>query len=175
VSRTAASRRKKKKSRGRILPAILVSLAAGSLITIALVYSPAWFKVESIPVVVESVFHFNDSAAAPDTIRIQVRNGAGVSDLARWAQNFLETRDGDVTFYAPGPPLNAEEMDYAVTVVISHDTSFAAARAVADVIGVGDSSIVMLLPPPGHAAPVDVTVILGRDRNDPSDFIPYRD
>ncbi len=82
---------------------------------------------------------------------------------------------GDVTFYAPGPPLNAEDMDYGVTVIISHDTSFSAALEIADVIGLGDSSIVMMLPPPGEAAHVDVTIILGRDRNDPSVFIPYRD
>ncbi len=158
-----------------MLPVVLVSLAAGFLITLALVYSPAWFQTENIPDSLVSVFQFSDSAPPPDTIRIQVRNGAGVSDLAGRAQSFLETRGGDVTFYAPGPPLNAEDMDYSITVILSHDTSFAAAREVADVIGVGDSSIVMMLPPPGQIAPVDVTIILGRDRDDPSDFIPYRD
>ncbi len=170
AKRLSTHRRKRK-----ILPVVLVSLAAGCLITLAVVYSPSWFHTYSVPVALESVFRFNDSVPPPDTVLIQVRNGAGVADLARWAQNFLETRGGDVIFYAPGPPLNAGEMDYAVTVVVSHDTSFAAARAVAEVVGVGDSSIVMMLPAPGQISPVDVTIILGRDRNDPSDFIPYRD
>ena len=171
MKKRSPRRRKKKK----ILPVVLVSLAAGCLITLAVVYSPSWFQTERVPAALGSVFHFNDSTPAPDTILIQVRNGAGVSELARWAQDFLETRGGDVIFYAPGPPLNAEEMDYAVTVIISHDTSFAAARAVAEVIGVGDSSIVMMLPAPGQTSPVDVTVILGRDRDDTSDFLPYKD
>ncbi len=169
------STRRKRSNKRKVLPVVLVSLAAGCLITLALVYSPAWFESESLPDSLVSVFQFGDSAPPPDTILIQVRNGAGVSDLAGRAQSFLETRGGDVTFYAPGPPLNAEDMDYSITVILSHDTSFSAAREVADVIGVGDSSIVMMLPPPGQIAPVDVTIILGRDRNDPSDFIPYRD
>ncbi len=167
--------RRKKKSKRKTFSVVLVSLAAGCLITLAVVYSPSWFQTKSLPVAIGSVFHFSDSTAAPDTILIEVMNGTGVSDLARWAQNFLETRAGDVTFYAPGPPLNAGDMDYALTIIVSHDTSFAAARAVAEVVGVGDSSIVMMLPPPGHVSPVDVTIILGRDRDDPSDFIPYRD
>ncbi|MCK5841817.1 MAG: LytR C-terminal domain-containing protein [Candidatus Sabulitectum sp.] len=169
-----ASTRRRKKSR-RTLPIVLISLAAGCLITLAVVYSPSWFQTDNIPASVASVFQFNDSTPPPDTIRIEVWNGAGVSDLAGRAQSFLETRGGDVTFYAPGPPLNAEEMNYSVTVILSHDTSFSAAREVADVMGIGDSSIVMILPLPGQTAPVDVTIILGRDRDDPSFFIPYRD
>jgi hypothetical protein len=121
------------------------------------------------------VFSIADSTPPPDTILIAVRNGAGVSDLAMRAQNFLETRTGDVVFFAPGPPQNASEMDYAVTVILSHDTSFAAALKVAEVLEIGDSSVVMLLPSPGEFPVVDVTIILGRDRNDPSFFIPYRD
>lgn len=171
-----STRRKRKKRKSRkILPVVLISLAAGCLITLAVVYSPTWFQAEHIPSSVVSVFQFSDSTPPPDTIRIEVWNGAGISDLAGGAQSFFETRGGDVTFYAPGPPLNAEEMDYSVSVIISHDTSFAAAREVADVIGIGDSSIVMMLPQPGQTAHVDVTVILGRDRDDPSFFIPYRD
>ena len=169
-----AHRRKKKKST-RVLPAVLISVAAGCLMTLAVVYSPSWFQTKQAALSLVSVFQFSDSTAPPDTIRIEVRNGAGVPDLAGRAQSFLETRGGDVTFYAPGPPLNAVEMDYSVTVIISHDTSFSAAREVASVIGVGDSSIVMMLPLAGEVAPVDVTIILGRDRDDPSDFIPYRD
>ncbi len=170
----ASNRRKKKKSR-RVLPAVLVSLAAGCLITLAVVYSPSRFQAEQTLLPLVPAFQLNDSIPPPDTIRIEVRNGAGVSDLAMRAQNFFETRRGDVTFYAPGPPLNAEEMDYSITVIISHDTSFSAALEVAGVIGIGDSSVVMMLPLPGQTAPVDVTIILGRDRDDPSDFIPYRD
>jgi len=170
----ASTRRKKKKSR-RVLPAALVSLAAGCLITLAVVYSPSWFQTEHALLPLVPAFQFNDSTPPPDTIRIEVWNGAGVSDLAMRAQNFFETRRGDVTFYAPGPPLNAEDMDYSITVIISHDTSFSAAMEVAGVIDLGDSSIVMMLPPPGQTAPVDVTIILGRDRDDPSYFIPYRD
>ncbi|MCK5132650.1 MAG: LytR C-terminal domain-containing protein [Candidatus Sabulitectum sp.] len=170
----ASTRRKRKKSR-RVFPVVLISLAAGCLVTLAVVYSPSWFQADHVPLSLVSAFQFNDSTPPPDTIRIEVRNGAGVSDLAGRAQSFLETRGGDVTFYAPGPPLNAEEMDYSVTVIISHDTSFAAARKVAGIIGIGDSSVVMMLPPVGQTAPVDVTIILGRDRDDPSYFIPYRD
>jgi len=164
----------RRKTKRRVFPVVLVSLAAGCLITLALVYTPTWFQVEYIPPLF-AVFHLEDSTAPPDTVTIEVWNGAGVSDLAMRAQNFLETRGGTVTFYAPGPPLNAEDMDYGVTVIISHDTSFSAALEVADIIGLGDSSIVMMLPPAGEAARVDVTIILGRDRNDPSVFIPYRD
>lgn len=170
----ASTRHRKKKSR-KVLPIVFVSLAAGCLVTLAVVYSPSWFQTEHTPPSLVSAFQFSDSTLPPDTIRIQVRNGAGVPDLAGRAQSFFETRGGDVTFYAPGPPLNAEDMDYSITVIISHDTSFSAAREVAGVIGIGDSSIVMMLPQPGQIAPVDVTIILGRDRDDPSYFIPYRD
>ncbi|MCK5786854.1 MAG: LytR C-terminal domain-containing protein [Candidatus Sabulitectum sp.] len=176
MSKVSTRQKKKKNSKKKsVIPVILISLAAGCLITLSVIYSPSWFQTELIPIHLLSDFHLNDSTPPPDTIRIEVRNGTGVSDLAGRAQSFLETRGGDVTFYAPGPPLNAGDMDYAVTVIVSHDASFSAAIKVADVIGVGDSSIVMLLPPPGEIAPVDVTVILGRDRDDPSYFIPYRD
>ncbi len=171
--RKTSSKRKTKKTR-RVLPVVLISLAAGSLITLAVVYTPSWFQVEYVaPLSV--TFQFNDSTPPPDTVLIEVWNGAGVPDLAMRAQNFLETRGGEVTFYAPGPPLNAEGMNYGITIVVSHDTSFSAAMKVAEIIGVGDSSIVMMLPAPGQIAPVDVTIILGRDRDDPSVFIPYRD
>lgn len=156
-----------------MFPIVLVSLAAGSLITLAVVYSPSWYQTEHITLL--PVFHFNSFSTPPDTIFIEVRNGAGVSDLAMRAQTFLETRGGDVTFFAPGPPGNADGMDYSLTVILSHDTSFAAAREVAGVLGLGDTSVVMMLPPPGQISPVDVTVILGMDRNDPEYFIPYRD
>lgn len=168
-----AGRTVKRKKKRNLLPAILVSVAAGSLFTLAVLYSPEWIKEETAEIT--RVFHLSDSTPPPDTVLIEIRNGAGVSDLAMRAQNYLETRSGDVVFYAPGPPLNAEEMDYAVTVILSHDTSYAAAMRVADVLEVGDSSVVMLLPPDGQAPHVDVTVILGRDRDDPSNYIPYRD
>jgi len=168
-----AGRTAKRKKKRNMLPAILVSLAAGSLATLAVLYSPEWIKEEAVEIT--RVFHLSDSTPPPDTVLIEIRNGAGVSDLAMRAQNYLETRSGDVVFYAPGPPLNAEEMDYAVTVILSHDTSYAAAMRVADVLEVGDSSVVMLLPPDGQVSHVDVTVILGRDRDDPSNYIPYRD
>lgn len=162
-----------KKASKKLLPAILLSLAVGCLGTLALVYSPDWIQRETVHIT--RVFSIADSTPPPDTILIAVRNGAGVSDLAMRAQNYLETRTGDVIFFAPGPPQNAPEMDYAVTVILSHDTSFSAALKVAEVLEIGDSSVVMLLPPPGRLPVVDVTIILGRDRNDPSFFIPYRD
>lgn len=170
AGRTA--KRKKKKKRN-LLSVILISLAAGSLATLAALYSPEWIIEEASELT--GVFHLSASAPLPDTVLIEVRNGAGVSDLAMRAQNYLETRSGDVVFYAPGPPENADEMDYAVTVILSHDTSYSAAMRVAEVLEVGDSSVVMLLPPDGQLPHVDVTVILGRDRDDPSNYIPYRD
>lgn len=166
-----AAKRKKKKS--RVLPVVLLSLAVGSLATLAAVYSPAWIKTEAEQVV--ELFQINDSTPPPDTIYIQVRNGVGVDDLAAKAQNFLETRTGDVVFYAPGPPADAARRDYELTVIMSHVRSFAAAEKVADVMELGDSSVVMLLPETGIYSDIDVTIILGRDRDDPSFYIPYRD
>lgn len=161
------------KKKGRILPVILLSLAVGSLATLAAVYSPDWIKAEAEQVV--EMFQINDSTPPPDTIYIQVRNGVGVDDLASKAQNFLETRTGDVVFYAPGPPADAFRRDYEQTIIISHDTSYAAAARVAEVMELGDSSVVMLLPENGTCFDIDVTIILGRDRDDPSFYIPYRD
>jgi len=162
-----------RKRKSKLFPVILLSLAAGCLATLAVVYSPSWIQEEALQIT--RAFTIAVSQPPPDTILIEVRNGAGVSDLAMRAQNYLETRTGDVTFYAPGPPVNAPEMDYEVTVILAHDTSYAAALRVAEVLELGDSSVVMLLPPPGVLPQVDVTIILGRDRNDPSFFIPYRD
>jgi hypothetical protein len=193
----SGSRRRNKKKKRNLFPIVLVSLAAGSLITLAAVYSPApdvvgaavagvegmitqaaiyspsWSKIEhfSLP----SLFNFNSPGAPSDTILIEVRNGAGVSNLAMEAQRYFETRTGDVTYIAPGQPVNASEMDYSTTVILSRDTSYRAAMEVAGVLGLGDTSVVMLLPPPGQISPVDVTIILGRDRNASSYFIPYRD
>ncbi len=169
----ASTRRKKKKSK-KNLPVILISLAVGCLITLAVVYSPGWFQEEIDVSSLISNFQFSDSTAPPDTIYIEVWNGTGIADLAGRAQSFFETRSGQVTFYAPGPPINAEDMNYAETVIVSRDTSFSAAREVAEMIELGDSSIVMMLPSADVPARIDVTIILGRDRADPAYFIPYR-
>lgn len=166
----SAKRRRKKR---RILPAVLLSLAAGSLSTLAIVYSPDWIVTEAEQVV--EMFQINDSTPPPDTVYIRVMNGVGVDDLASKAQNFLETRTGEVVFYAPGPPADAGRRDYESTIIISHDTSYSAAERVAEVMELGDSSVVMLLPAAGTDSNIDVTVILGRDRDDPSFYIPYRD
>lgn len=167
----AASRRKRKRS---VLAPILLSAAAGSLVTLALIYTPevVGSEIADLP---SRVFRLESPAPAPDTVTIRVLNGAGVSDLASRAQTFLETRRGGVVLVAPEPPGNAERMNYAMTVVLAHDTCFSAALTVAGHLGLGDSSVVMLLPAQGEQAMVDVTVILGRDRNDPAFFIPYRD
>ncbi len=172
-----AKKRKKravKKKKKSVIPVALISLIAGSLITLSIIYKPSWIKPDNLPDIRE-VFQIVETAPPPDTITIEVWNGAGVSDLATRAQNFLETRNGDVMFYAPGPARNAGNMNYLTTIVISHDSSFAAAQKVAEVIGIGDSSIVMMLPALGQTSAVDVTVILGRDRDDSAYFIPYRD
>lgn len=168
-----AGRTKKSKKKRSVLPVIFLSLAVGSLSTLAVVYSPSWIQSEAEHVV--RIFQLADSTPLPDTVYIQVRNGVGVDDLAAKAQNYLETRTGDVVFYAPGPPSDAVRRDYETTIVISHDTSYAAAMRVADVMELGDSSVVMLLPAPGTESAIDVTIILGRDRDDPSFYIPYRD
>ncbi len=168
-----AGKASRKRKGRRVLPVVLLALAAGSLVVLAVVYSPEWVHEEGMEVI--RVFHIPDSTPPPDTVFIQVKNGAGVADLAMKAQNFLETRSGDVVFHAPGPPLNAPEMDYDITIILSHDTSYAAATRVAGALGLGDSSVVMLLPPDGAESLIDVTVILGRDRDDPACFIPYRD
>ncbi|PIE53046.1 hypothetical protein CSA37_03800 [Candidatus Fermentibacteria bacterium] len=173
MSRRRKGSGRKRRTEKKLWPVILISLAAGSLATLAILYSPERIVEEAVEMV--NVFHISDSTPPPDTILIEVRNGAGVSDLAMRAQNFLETRSGQAVFYAPGPPLNAMEMDYEVTMVISHHRSFSGAMLVAEALGVGDSSVVMLLPPPGVEPSVDVSVILGRDRDDPSNYIPYRD
>lgn len=168
-----AGKASRKRKKSRVLPVTLLFAAALSLVIMAMVYSPEWVREEGMEVV--RVFHIPDSTPPPDTVFIQVKNGAGVADLAMKAQNFLETRSGEVVFHAPGPPLNAPEMDYEVTIILSHDTSYAGAMSVAGVLGLGDSSVVMLLPPEGTESLIDVTVILGRDRDDPACFIPYRD
>lgn len=165
------SRRKKKR---RILPALLLSMAAGSLATLAMVYTPGGITREAEERVAV-LFHLNDSTPPPDTIFIRVLNGVGVPDLASRAQNFLETRTGDAVIYAPGPPADAARRDYATTVVLAHDTTYSAALVIAGYMELGDSSVVMLLPEPGILPEVDVTVILGRDRDDPSFYIPYRE
>lgn len=166
-------KRKPKEKKKRLLPAVLLSLAVGSLATFAAVYSPSEIRREAETVI--GSFAITDSTPPPDTILFRIQNGVGVNDLASRAQTFLETRTGDVVFYAPGPPQDAGRRNYELTVVLSHDTSFAAAKRVAEVLQLGDSSVVMLLPPPGFDPEVDVTVILGRDRDDPSFYIPYRD
>ncbi len=166
-------RKPKEKKKKRLLPAVLLSLAVGSLATLAVVYSPGEIRREAETVI--GVFTISETTPPPDTILFRVQNGVGVNDLASRAQTFLETRTGDVVFYAPGPPQDAGRRDYELTVVLSHDTSYAAALRVAEVLQLGDSSVVMLLPRPGFEPEVDVTVILGRDRDDPSFYIPYRD
>jgi len=163
----------RKRKKNRIFPVIMLSLAVGSLTTLAVVYSPEWIRSEAENVF--EIFQINDSTPPPDTVYIQVKNGVGVDDLAAKAQNFLETRTGDVVFYAPGPPSDAFRRDYAETIILSHRSSFAAAERVAEVMELGDSSIVMLLPEAGNDTDIDVTVILGRDRDDPAFYIPYRD
>ena len=156
-----------------MIPVVFLSVAAGSMATLALVYSPSWIRTEVEQVV--DVIHLTYSNPPPDTVYIQVKNGVGVADLASKAQNFLETRTGDVVFYAPGPPEDAERRDYETTIIMSRDTSYAAAMRVAEAMELGDSSVVMLLPKPGIVSDIDVMIILGRDRDDPSFYIPYRD
>jgi hypothetical protein len=98
----------------------------------------------------------------PDTVSVMILNGTSINGKGREVQRHLEGRSGPVFFIAPSSAMNADRLDYTETVIVSHVPDPAAAAAVAERLGVSDSSIVWCLPDQG-APEVDVTVYLGRD------------
>jgi hypothetical protein len=91
-----------------------------------------------------------------------VCNGSGIDGKGREIQRHLEGGGGGVFFVAPVSARDADRHDYRETVIVSHVPGTGAAAAVAERLGVPDSSIVWSLPSSG-APEVDVTVYIGRD------------
>jgi len=156
---TAASRRRTPRNNtGRVWQVVL-GILSGCAITLAIVYSPAAHSSpEPSPGIPQPVY----DGPSPDTVRVMVRNGTSINGKGREVQRHLEGRSGPVFFIAPSSAMNADRLDYTETVIVSHVAGPAAAAAVAQRLGVPDSSIVWCLPFQG-APEVDVTVYLGRD------------
>ena len=155
-----AARRKRTKNRGtgRVWQVVL-GILSGCAITLAIVYSPAeHLSPEATQGIPQPVY----DGPSPDTVRVMVYNGTSINGKGREVQRHLEGRSGPVFFIAPSSAMNADRLDYTETVIVSHIPGPAAAAAVAERLGVPDSSIVWCLPLQG-VPEVDVTVYLGRD------------
>ncbi|MFO7627803.1 MAG: LytR C-terminal domain-containing protein [Candidatus Fermentibacteraceae bacterium] len=155
-----AARRKRtaRNNTGRIWQVVL-GILSGCAITLAVVYNPVGHpSPETRPVIPQPVY----DVPSPDTVRVMVMNGTSINGKGREVQRHLEGRSGPVFFIAPSSAMNADRLDYTETVIVSHVPGPAAAAAVAERLGVPDSSIVWCLPLQG-APEVDVTVYLGRD------------
>lgn len=88
-----------------------------------------------------------------ERVRVEVLNGGGVDGLAREATGFLRDRGFDVVEVG-----NWVSFDEDSTFVVARTDDLAAARRVADAMGVGE---VRAEPDPNLFA--DVSVVLGRD------------
>jgi len=156
---TAARRRRTARNNtGRIWQVVL-GILSGCAITLALVYSPAAHPPTGPVTVIPQPLYDGPS---PDTVRVMVYNGTSINGKGREVQRHLEGRSGPVFFITPSSAQDADRPDYIETVIVSHVPGPAAAAAVAERLGVPDSSIVWCLPFQG-APEVDVTVYLGRD------------
>lgn len=118
-----------------------------------------------------------EPASWPDTIRIQVLNGArpgqaSIEGLARDVQQYLGSRS-DVTFLFPAEAGNAS-FRYDETVVVSRLRDRSRAFAVAALLELDSSSVVWELPPDSTTAELDVIVYLGADvAARRSELVPY--
>ncbi len=90
-------------------------------------------------------------------VRVEVLNAAGTEGLARRATEFLRERGFDVVYFG-----NAEQFDMDSTLVLDRVDRLAAARAVADSLGVR-----RVLSEPDSNLYLDVTVRLGLDWEPP--------
>lgn len=156
-----ASRRNRRAAReesGRIWQVVLGILAVCAIV-LAVVYTPEAPVPVSEPGPEARPEH---PGPAPDTVRVMVCNGSGIDGKGREIQRHLEGRGGGVFFVAPASARDADRNDYRETVIVSHVPGTGAAAAVAERLGVPDSSIVWSLPCSGQPE-VDVTVYIGRD------------
>lgn len=156
---TAARRRKTARNNTLRVWQVVLGILSGCAITLAMVYSPAAHPSTELPPGIPQPVYDGPS---PDTVRVMVYNGTSIGGKGREVQRHLEGRSGPVFFIAPSSAMDADRSDYIETVIVSHIPGPAAAAAVAERLGVPDSSIVWCLPFQG-APEVDVTVYLGRD------------
>lgn len=156
---TVSRRRRAARGNSRRAWQVVLGILSGCAIALALVYSPSG---ESSTGPSEEAPQPLYDGPPPDTVRVMVLNGTGISGKGREVQRHLEGRSGPVFFIAPSSAMDADRSDYTETVVVSHVPGPAAAVAVAGRLGVPDSSIVWCLPFQGESE-VDVTVYLGRD------------
>ncbi len=152
------NRRTVRRESGRIWRVILGILTVCAIVLVV-IYSPE--APEPVPAP-ERETGPGYAGPMPDTVRVMVCNGSGINGKGREVQRHLEGRSGAVFFAAPVSARDADRQDYLETVIVSHVPGAGAATAVADRLGVPDSSIVWSLPWSGPPE-VDVTVYIGRD------------
>lgn len=152
------NRRAAREESGRIWRVVLGILTLCAIVLVV-VYSPEAPDPEPEP---GREAQPGYSGPVPDTVRVIVCNGSGIDGKGREVQRHLEGRGGEVFFVAPMSARDADRHDYHETVIVSHVPGAGAAKAVAERLGIPDSSIVWSLPSSGPPE-VDVTVYIGRD------------